>query len=461
MKSQTRIAITFFFITLAFMVALSSAVYYFVTRYTSTDFSRRLQTRAIVAARITLENESSATAFRELREQILERLPHEQDYLYEIVPGKSFDEESRVLNLPLSFFKDVLDGKVAEYQKGNLFFVGIHYEHGDRDFITIASAENYYYSNHLVKLRGILLGAVVVASVLVFSASIIFSKYVFFPVRQITTQVKEIGTQNLHLRLKASSQNDAINELKTTFNTMLDRLETSFDTQNNFISNASHELGTPLTIIIGEADVALSKERTPDEYREALASILQEAERLERITKSLLFLAQTGFDGKKQKMEILRADQLLWDVKETIDKLNPKNKVYIDLSLIPENPLKLKIRGNSQLLHLAISNIVSNACKYSSNQPVQVSVGTTDDEVIIVVKDVGIGIPESELKYIYDPFFRASNTKNFEGYGIGLPLARNIMRQHHGSIQVTSRPEKGTTVRLTFPLEIVTSYGND
>lgn len=442
------------------MVMLSAAVYYFVTKYTFTDFYRRLETRAVLAARIKVENDSSVMAFREMREQILERLPKEQDYLYELTPGKSFADESRRLALPVSFFNNIVAGRIAEYRKDNTFYAGVLYTYNNRSYVSIASADNYFYSHHVANLRTILLVAIVAVSALVFSAGLAFSRYVLFPVRLITTQVKEIGTQNLHLRLKSNTQTDAINELKNTFNTMLDRLETSFATQNNFISNASHELGTPLTVIIGEAEVALSKDRTTEEYHEALNSILREAERLERITKSLLFLAQTGFDGKKQKMEILRADQLLWDVKETIDKLNPKNKVYIDLSLVPDNPLKLKIRGNAQLLHLAVSNIVSNACKYSSNQPVQVSLATTLNNVVIVVKDNGIGIPESELQYIYDPFFRASNTKPFEGYGIGLPLARNIMRQHKGNILVTSQPNQGTTVRLTFPLEVVSSYEN-
>jgi signal transduction histidine kinase len=460
MKSQTRIAIVFSLVTLAFMMVLSSVVYYFVTRYASNDFYRRLETRATLAARITLESESNTSALREMREQILQKLPQERDYLYEIKPGVNFETESRALNLPLSFFTNTAEGNVSEYRKDQLFFVGVRYENKGRSFISIASAENYYYSHHLENLKRVLLAAMIGGALLVFSTAIIFSRYVLFPVRQISRQVKEIGTQNLHLRLRTTIKSDAINELKTTFNNMLDRLETSFATQNNFISNASHELGTPLTVIIGEADVALSKTRTPEEYKEALTSILHEADRLERITKSLLFLAQTGFDGKKTKMEILRADQLLWDVKETIDKLYPKSKVHIDLSLVPDNPLKLKIKGNAQLLILAISNIVSNACKYSSNQPVRVSVATTNNEVIIVVKDNGIGIPESELPYIYDPFFRASNTNNFEGYGIGLPLARNIMRLHRGTILVTSKPDQGTTVRLTFPLEIIASYYN-
>jgi signal transduction histidine kinase len=119
---------------------------------------------------------------------------------------------------------------------------------------------------------------------------------------------------------------------------------------------------------------------------------------------------------------------------------------------MPEDPKKLKIVGNSQLLHLALSNIVSNACKYSSNKPVKISIGSTDKDLIIVVKDSGVGIPEPELKYIYDPFFRASNTKNFEGYGIGLPLARNIIRLHNGTINVSSQKNEGTTVQLRFPL---------
>jgi signal transduction histidine kinase len=233
---------------------------------------------------------------------------------------------------------------------------------------------------------------------------------------------------------------------------MLDRLETAFETQNNFISNASHELSTPLTTIIGETEVTLSKSRSDKEYVESLTTILSEAERLEKITKSLLFLAQTGFEGKTQKFDKVRVDQLLWDVKNTIDKINPKNKVQINTSLMPESPEQLKIKGNEQLLHLALTNLVSNACKYSNNKPVTVSIGASGDKVIIVIKDTGVGIPEAELKFIYDPFFRASNVTEYEGYGIGLPLARNIVRMHAGELVVFSKINEGTTVQVSFPI---------
>jgi 3-oxoacyl-[acyl-carrier-protein] synthase III len=183
----------------------------------------------------------------------------------------------------------------------------------------------------------------------------------------------------------------------------------------------------------------------------ACVLVLEEAEQLEKKTRALLFLAQTGFDGKIQKFENVRIDQLLWDVKETTERLNTKSKIQFDTSLLPENPAKLKVRGNEQLLHLAFTNIINNGCKYSDYQPVHVSIGASDENVIVIIKDSGIGIPIDELKYIYDPFFRASNTKNYEGYGIGLPLTRNIIRMHKGELRVSSATEMGTIVQVNLP----------
>ncbi len=117
-----------------------------------------------------------------------------------------------------------------------------------------------------------------------------------------------------------------------------------------------------------------------------------------------------------------------------------------------ENPFKLKVMGNKQLLYLAFTNILTNACKYSNNKPVQVSIASTDNQVILLFKDQGIGIPESEIQFIYDPFFRATNTSHFEGYGIGLPLTRNIIKIHNGKLQVTSVLNQGTTVQIKLPL---------
>ena len=149
---------------------------------------------------------------------------------------------------------------------------------------------------------------------------------------------------------------------------------------------------------------------------------------------------------------MLRLDEVLYTVKETVDNIIPKNKVVIDLSLMPEDQQKLVVKGNQQLLELALVNIVINGCKYSMNKPVLVSLAATDTKLVITIEDNGVGIPKEEIAYIYEPFFRASNTGSFKGYGIGLPLSRNIVRLHNGELDVRSEENKGTTVKIKLPL---------
>lgn len=453
MRTKTKISVYFTLITVTILTVFSGSVYYFAIRYSFDDFYKRLEIRAVVAAKSLLEeDETDASVFEEIRKEHLEKLPNEQEYFIHVTPGMSFEKESKDLGLPISYFQDILREKAADYRKKNTFYAGIFYKDNQGDYIILVSAENKYSTQHLSDLRKIFFFVLLFSVILVLSIAGIFSRYVFNPVKNITSRVKDISTRSLNLRLTPLESEDEISELINTFNDMLDRLETSFETQNNFISNASHELRTPLTSIIGETDLALSKPRNADEYKQTLQTISIEAERLDNITKSLLFLAQTGFGGTKQKFVEVRVDELLWQVKSTIDRINPKNQVRINFSMLPESEEKIKVFGIENLLHLAISNIINNGCKYSDNKPVNVAVASTDEKVIIIIKDEGIGIPEKDMPHIYDPFFRASNTYTYEGYGIGLPLARNIIRLHKGDLKVSSTEGEGTVIQITFPV---------
>jgi len=452
MKTHSRIALIFFCLVSAALMLLSAGVYYLTDRYSLSDFYKRLDIRAVVMARTTLDHEqASVQVLQEVRDMHLERLPEEKEYYFRITDTETFDDASSQLGLPASFFERIRRQGEATHRIDNTCYAGVRYTARDGDYAVVVSADNYNNVTFLQKLRNFLLIGIVATSIITLFISLTFAKKVFTPVKKITSQMREISSRSLHLRLEASEQ-DEIGELQRTFNNMLDRLETSFATQNNFVSNASHELNTPLTAIIGQAEVTLSKERPAHEYVDALKVILAKADRLHEITRSLLYLAQTGFTVKLDANESLRADELLWEVKEVTDRLSPGNHVHINLESMPENPEELRIRGDHQLLQIAISNVVNNAIKYSNNQPVVMAVSTTRDKVIISVQDLGIGIPESELQYIYDPFFRAGNTSPYAGYGIGLPLARNILRLHKGTIRVTSTVNVGTLVEMTIPI---------
>lgn len=233
---------------------------------------------------------------------------------------------------------------------------------------------------------------------------------------------------------------------------MLDRLQTAFDIQNNFVSSASHELKTPLTAIIGEAEIVLSKERDAGTYKQTLEVILKEAEKLEAMTTALLSLAQSGFNNNRENYEPVRLDELLYEIGETIQRINPESKLKLEMQELPASMEGLVVMGNPQLLKLAISNVIMNACKYSSNQPVGIKISSNQQQLRLDVSDSGIGIPDAELKHVFVPFFRASNTGPYKGYGVGLPLALNIIRQHHGNISVASDEGKGTRVTILLPL---------
>ncbi len=454
MKIQIKTMLILLTAFLTIILLFSGFVYLSVSNYSYEDFYKLLEIRAVTAAKVELDQDEGAARadIKDLRNEFFEKLPQEQDRFFRISPGESFEEEAKAVGIPVSFFNNVLQDGKAEYSKNGMFYKGIRYKSKQSEYVVVASAQNYFELHHSAYLRRTLVFAIIAAFLFSALIALYFSRYVFRPLRKITERVQEISSENLHLRLDQNKSNDELAELTRTFNNMLDRIETSFETQNNFVSNASHELRTPLTAIIGEADVTLSKVRKTEEYIETITVILDEAEKLDRKTKALLFLAQTGFNGKSQKFDKVRVDQLLWDVKETIEKINPRSNIHIDMSLLPENPAKLKVKGNEQLLHLALSNIISNACKYSDYRVVHVSIGASDQNVFIIIKDQGIGIPDAELKYIYDPFFRASNTLKYEGYGIGLPLTRNIIRIHNGEIIVSSIMQQGTTVQINLPV---------
>ncbi|WP_212002579.1 HAMP domain-containing sensor histidine kinase [Chitinophaga sp. HK235] len=452
MKIRTQILLIFAGLTISTIMVMSILVYYFANQHSFEDFYKRLEIRAYITAKASLPYyEEDSVIYNEIRDEHLEKLPSEKEYLLQ-VSGRGQINQDSTLKLPASFYHQVLTQNKATHRNGNRFYEGVLYKSKQGLYIVIVSAINQYSSEYLAWLRKILLICFVVSAAILIGTGIFFSRYILRPIRDIMNQVKSISSRNLHLRLDAKQSRDEINELATTFNNMLDRLETAFETQNNFVSNASHELSTPLTAIIGEAELALNKSRTQENYVAALRNILSEAGRLEHITKSLLHLAQTGFDGKKQDWGQVRMDELLFTIKNTIDKIHPGNRVEIDYSLFPEEEEKLSVSGNEQLLELALSNIVMNAIKYSNNQPVSIALAATDLKVLINVKDMGIGIPQADLPYIFSPFFRASNTGHFKGYGIGLPLAMNIIRMHKGDIIVHSQVNAGTEIRVELPL---------
>jgi len=266
-----------------------------------------------------------------------------------------------------------------------------------------------------------------------------------FPIVNITRNLKRIRSSSLDLRLPiAHKKTDEIDTLSVTINQLLEHLEQSFESQRSFIAHASHELRTPITTILGEAETTLVMDRQKNEYQFSLINIIRETERLNQIINSLTELVQT--DTASYEFHSISMDELLWEI---IDELSEEN-VYIQYNL-PANRSKYTLQGNRQLLFIGINNIIKNAIKFSGKQKVYCALFCNEQGVNITIRDEGIGIGPKDMSQIFQPFYRASNALNFSGYGIGLSLTHNIVKLHNGIINVTSTLHKGTTFHVIFP----------
>nr|WP_067054676.1 HAMP domain-containing sensor histidine kinase [Mucilaginibacter sp. L294] len=451
MKLQTKITLLFVAISTIGLVLLNASIFYFVSDFSFEDFFKRLEARVNLTAETNIHPDKESAAYKQVRTRYLEKLANEQEYIIKLDTTRS-PAYKKVVNLPDEFYNNIMANKKARYTETNHFYAGSLFNiHGEK-YIVIVTANDPYGFKELEQLKHVLLIIFVVSILLTYIAGKIFSYYTVQPVRSIIKGVKNITANNLHMRLDDVQGKDEIAELILTFNNMLTRLETAFETQNNFVSNASHELRTPLTIISGETQLLLKGNKVTDEGMASVKTILAEAEKLGHILASLLGLAQSGFDGKKQNWQKIRVDELVMGVADSVKKIDRESVIDLDFSALPDDERLLYTEGNSNLLQLAVSNIVLNACKYSNNRPVNVQVTAGNGRIMVKVTDKGIGIPEHEQQHIFEPFFRASNTSDFQGHGIGLPLTLNIIRLHKGTIGIRSEVQLGTEIQISLPV---------
>jgi signal transduction histidine kinase len=447
MKTRTRITLTYAALTGITVVLLSTTVFFLVKTNKQQFFISRLKDRASIVAQGFFENDN---LIRSLKSEYLDALPDEKDYIVKANPKAGTFEFDINIKVPAQFYRNVLQNSSGWIEDNYVFHYGQIFSVDDEHYIIIVTAKDELGRERLLFLRTILIFGSIGSMLMAIVLGGIFAHRVIKPVSNITKEVNRISASNLHKRLPMSTAVDEIELLKRTFNDMLDRLETSFEIQSNFINNASHELKTPIATIMAEVEILLSKPREVKDYQEALHNIFSQAQKLGSLTESLLKLTQTGYDGEKQVLDVVRMDEILLEIMGDMNKRYPDNKVNLRMSDIPDDDLMLTLPCNKPLLSLALMNIISNAVKYSDNQEVFVTLTINEKEIRIVITDIGIGIAHEDVPYLFEPFFRGKNAGKYIGYGLGLPLAQKIIRLHKGEIAIQSEQNKGTVVSITF-----------
>lgn len=268
------------------------------------------------------------------------------------------------------------------------------------------------------------------------------------PVRRIAEVAKGISANQLNDRLPLTAVPSELLELAVSFNDMLSRLEDSFQRLSNFSSDIAHELRAPVSNLMMQTQVALSRARTPDEYREILSSNLEEYERLARMVSDMLFLAKADHG---QIVPQLGPVNLADEVRDLIEFYEPlAEELGIGLVACGEG----ETQGDRLMLRRALSNLLSNALRYTPRgEMVTVTLGPAEDDAVrIRVENPGSPIAEPQLRRIFDRFYRAdpAREQSGEGAGLGLAITKSIVEAHAGTISVASQ-ERRTVFEILIP----------
>jgi two-component system sensor histidine kinase ArlS len=450
MRIRTKLTIIYTAITALLLICLNLYIYYSASNYIRKIFYTELKQRALLTAQVYLEqDEMEANLFKQIKNKFLQTLPNEETGIYDKNNSPAFIDSPSTPFFSYQIINHVRHEKYLEFEDRDRQIVGIFYPDNQGDFVIIVSAINKNGITRLYFLKDVLIFGFVFCLIIIFILGRFFSKQALSPMSNIIKNVNKISASNLHLRIDEGKGKDEISELAITFNNMLTRLETVFESQKTFIQNASHELRTPLTSIIIQTEVVLSKERSIEEYKENLKSNLLEAEKLSQLTTNLLNLAKSYFDDAKLNLENIYIDDLILEVRKEIESQADSRIIKVEY-IIPLSSKDLVISGNRQLLRIAFFNIVENACKFSANDEVRITLDCSDKKIKIAIIDKGIGIPINEAEKIFEPFYRASNARNYLGSGVGLSLTKKIMELHSGKISVSDNPTGGVLFEIIF-----------
>jgi signal transduction histidine kinase len=454
MEIRKKLTIQFAAIVALILMITSLSIYISFSKSRKEEFFGRLESKTLLIAQMLIEIEGIDTEMlRRIEKNNPLSLPNEKIVIYDYQNNIIYSsDEDNTLNIPVEHLDKVRLEKKIRYQKEPFEVLGAFYTSDYDRIIVFAAATDIFGYNKLKNLRLILLIVFITSMVIVYFAGWVFSVRALKPVTKIISEVNAIGINNLSERISEGNGTDELARLAKTFNGMLNRLDTAFKTQKNFIANASHELRTPLTVITGQLEVTLMKARSGDEYYKTMISVLADIKNLNHLSNRLLLLAQASSDLTEEAFAPMRIDDTLWNSRSEVIKRKKQYSVNISFTEKISDDSMLVVMGNELLLRTAISNLMDNACKYSPNHRSDVIIDADGKSLFLHFKDTGIGIPADDIKLIFQPFFRARNSMGVKGHGIGLSLVDKIVNQHAGSIQVASTEHVGSEFIITIPV---------
>jgi two-component system heavy metal sensor histidine kinase CusS len=329
-----------------------------------------------------------------------------------------------------------------------LFSLVAFNEHSNGQTYTLQVAQDRSSDEKVERTFAVLFVAVLSGGVLASALiAIIVTRRGLQPLGQMAQSLGRIGPDQLKERIGSTGWPRELQPLAMAFDQMLTRLDDSFTRLSQFSADLAHELRTPIANMLGEAQVALTRERTAVEYRETIESAVAECERLSRIVDNLLFVARV--DAAREPIARKR-----FDARAAVEKISAFYQTVAD-----DHHVTITCSGGGQiyadpdLFERAVGNLLDNALRFTAEHgSIRIAVSKHNSDFEVAVSDTGSGIAPEHLPRVFDRFYRAESSRSSDGAGLGLALVKSIVDLHGGSANIHSEVGHGTTVKLIFPL---------
>ena len=445
MKLKHRLALYSVIIFSIIILIVSTIIYFsFYTEMEKKEF-KSLQNKTLLASIYYLEkDELPVLEHNNVQSQLIKTISRKNILIIDQNNKKYNGNMADNKEITQQFIENIRSNKTDFFASKDFFYNGIFYHDNQGDFVVITRESKQEFNEQMQSLLQILISVSLVGLIFIYLFSNFLGVIAYEPITKIIDQIKERDAKNFTEPLKLNKSYAEIEDLIKTYNHFIDRMAQTFNVQKNFIDYVSHELRTPITALLGTLEVTNHKKRTLEEYENVIVQLKQYTNDLQETLDQMMLLsgAKTSFEFSQ-----IRIDEVVWQVIENAI-LYHQARINVDLQVV--NNQLLTIQGNEKLLEVALNNLVSNAIKYSNNQPILVQFLEINHRLQIHISDLGIGILETDIKQIKQNFFRGKNTQDFQGKGIGLSMANIIFTLHQIDIEIVPNKPKGTIVKLIF-----------
>ncbi len=447
MKVQNRLSLFSSFIFGVIFAFISLLIYTLYSHTTEKSVYRNLKKTSLITAIFFLEeDELNKEEFSKAQRQFEEFVTNSFYQVYNEQNIVSYGAQNlRISSDILSKIRN--QGELA-FRYDGFFCYGIFYEDNQGDFVVIVREREDILENQLKLLLWVLSISLILGILAIIVLSRWISSKAYKPFRDAITQVNNISANHLDSRITLPGTKDELEDLIRTFNELLEKISETFIIQKNFVNYVSHEFKTPLASMLGNLEVFSMKNRSPEEYRQLSQNLIQQINQLEEILNTLMIISDL-----RENTDIstsVRIDEIIWEIISKISALYNKSNISVFMEVAPEDEELLFVSGDSTQLLIALFNLIENAVKYSHGKPVIIHIINDKGRLSVSIEDEGIGIPTEQLEYISKPFYRADNTRQFYGSGIGLSIALRILEKRGIHYHIESKINKGTKITLLF-----------